>query len=98
MGISSSNIDAQAQTVKDKMESGLDMLGEYGRPMLDRYGRTAMMVGVAVVAAVGVALLVGRRRRRRSFTDRITDAIPEMGSRLEGPVSTIRSAASRFSR
>jgi hypothetical protein len=98
MGISSSNIDAQAQAVKEKMESGLDMLGEYGRPMLDRYGRTAIMVGVGVVAVVGMALLLGRRRRRRSFTDRITRALPEMGSRLEGPVSTIRSAAGRLSR
>lgn len=96
MGISPKDIDAQA--VKDKMESGLDLLEEYGGPMLDRYGRTAIVVGVAVVAAVGVALLVARRRRRRTFTDRITRAIPEVGSRLEPAVSSIKSAAGRFSR
>jgi hypothetical protein len=98
MGVSTSELNAQAQAMKERVESGLDMIEEYGGPMLDRYGRTAIVVGVAVVAAVGVALLLARRRRRKTITDRISKVLPEMGSRLEGPVSSIRSAAGRFSR
>jgi hypothetical protein len=98
MGIPPSDLDAQAQAVKDKMESGLDLLEEYGGPMLDRYGRTAIVIGVAVVATVGVALMLARRRRRHTLTERLQRAIPEVGSRLEGPMSSIRSAAGRLSR
>jgi hypothetical protein len=98
MGMSPSDFDTPVQVVKEKMESGLDMLEEYGGPMLDRYGRTAIVVGVAVLAAVGMALILARRRRRKTLSDRISKVLPEMGSRLEGPVSSIRSAAGRFSR
>jgi hypothetical protein len=91
MGLSPSDFEPQAQELIDRMqsgvESGLDVLEEYGGPLLDRYGRTALVVGVAVVAAVGVALIVARRRRRKT-----------LASRLEKPISTIRSAAERISR
>jgi molybdopterin-guanine dinucleotide biosynthesis protein A len=77
----------------------MDVIEEYGGPMLDRYGRTALVVGVAVVATVGIALLVARRRRRQTFTEKIQRVIPDsVGSRLEGPMSSIRSAAERISR
>jgi hypothetical protein len=98
MGISPRDFDAQARVVKDAVESGMDVIEEHGGPLLDRYGRTAIVVGVSVAAALGVALLMARRRRRRTLTDRITNAIPDMGSRLEPAVSSIRSAAGRFSR
>ena len=83
---------------KETVDRGLELLEEYGGPMLERYGRTALVVGVAVLAAGGMALLTARRRRRRTLTERLTRAIPEVGSRLEGPISSIRSAAGRISR
>jgi MYXO-CTERM domain-containing protein len=62
--------------------------------MLDRYGRTALVVGVTIVAVAAVALIVARRRRRPTLGDRIMSA----SSRLEGPITSIRAAAGRISR
>ena len=76
--------------VAERVQDGLDVLEEYAGPMLDRYGRTALVVGVAVVAAVGVALIIARRRRRPTLTERIYGAMPEVSAR-------IRSAAERIS-
>jgi len=84
--------------VQSGVQSGLDVIEEYGGPLLDRYGRTALVVGVAAVAVVGVALIVARRRRRPTLARRFQDAIPEVASRLEKPISTLRSAADRISR
>ena len=84
--------------LRDRMESGLDALEEYGRPLLDRYGRTVLVVGVTLVAIAGVALVVARSRRRRTLTERLTRALPEVGARLERPISTLRAAADRISR
>jgi hypothetical protein len=94
MGISPSDFEAQREMLGDRIGAGLDLLDEYGRPMIDRYGRTALVAGVVVVAMVGVALLVARSRRRRTLGDRIVSA----SSRLEGPISSIRAAAGRISR
>jgi hypothetical protein len=58
---------------------------------LDRYGRTAMVVGVALVAAVGVALFVARRRRPMRLTARLHDALPDsVSSRIERPLSSLK--------
>ena len=85
--------------VRERVQGGLDALEEYGGPLLDRYGRTALVVGVAVVAAVGVALLVARRRRRRPLSARLHDAVPDaISSRIERPLSSIRATADRISR
>jgi hypothetical protein len=85
--------------VRQRARDGLDALEEYGGPLLDRYGRTALVVGVAVVAAVGVALLVARRRRGRPLTTRLHDALPDsVSSRIERPLSSIRAAADRIAR
>jgi Flp pilus assembly protein TadB len=85
--------------VRERVQGGLDALEEYGGPLLDRYGRTALVVGVAVVAAVGVALLVARRRRSRPLTMRLHDALPDsVSSRIERPLSSIRAAADRIAR
>ena len=85
--------------VRERVENGLDVLEEYGGPLLDRYGRAALVVGVAVVAAVGVALVVARRRRRKPLTARLHDALPaSVSSRIEGPISSIKAAADRMSR
>jgi hypothetical protein len=98
MGVTPSDFEPQAEMVMERVERGLDMLEEYGAPLLERYGRRALVVGVAVVAVAGVALLVARRTRRRTLRDRIQGAVPEVRSRLERPISTIRSAADRLSR
>ena len=83
--------------VRERVESGLDVLEEYGGPLLDRYGRTALVVGVAVVATVGVALAVARRRRRKRLGTRLHDALPDsVASRLERPLSSIKSVADRI--
>jgi len=85
--------------VQERVQGGIDVLEEYGGPLLDRYGRTALVIGVAVVAAVGVALIVARRRRRRPLTMRLHDALPDsVSSRIERPLSSIRAAADRISR
>ncbi len=85
--------------VREGLRNGLDVLEEYGGPLLDRYGRTALVVGVAMVAGVAVALIVARRRRRRPLTMRLHDAVPEsVSSRLQRPLSSIRAAADRISR
>jgi hypothetical protein len=92
-------LEDQAQMVRERVENGLDVLEEYGGPLLDRYGRTALVVGVAVVAAVGVALVVARRRRHRPLTARLHDALPDsVSSRIERPLSSIKAAADRISR
>jgi len=92
------DLEGQAQMLREGVENGLDVLEEYGGPLLDRYGRAALVVGVAVVAAVGVALLVARRRRRKPLTARLHDALPDsVSSRIERPLSTIRAAADRIS-
>ena len=91
------DLEEQAQMVRERVESGLDVLEEYGGPLLDRYGRTALVVGVAVVAAVGVALVVARRRRRKPLGTRLHDALPDsVASRLERPLSSIKSVADRI--
>ncbi len=85
--------------VREGLRNGVDVLEEYGGPLLDRYGRTALVVGVAMVAGVAVALIVARRRRRRPLTMRLHDAVPEsVSSRLQRPLSSIRAAADRISR
>jgi hypothetical protein len=92
------DLDVQAQMVRERVENGLDVLEEYGGPLLDRYGRTALVVGVAVVAAGGVALVVARRRRRKPLSARLHDVLPDsVSARIDRPLSSIRAAADRIS-
>ncbi len=96
MGVKPEDLEPQAEFVIDRVQTGLDVLEEYGGPLLDRYGKTALVVGVAVVAAVGVALIVARRRRRSmTLTERLPEAV---GARLGSSISTLRSAAQRMTR
>ena len=92
MGLTPEDLEPQAQMVMDRVQSGLDVIEEYAGPLLDRYGRTAIVVGVAAVAAIGVALIIAKRRRRPTLTRRLQDAVPDAVS------SRLRSAADRISR
>lgn len=92
MGLTPEDVEPQARMVMDRVQEGLDVIEEYGGPLLDRYGRTAIVVGVAVVAAVGVALIIARRRRRPTLAERLHDVMPDAVS------SRLRSAAERISR
>jgi hypothetical protein len=96
---STAGFEESAKMVRERMEGGLDVIEEYGGPLLDRYGRTALVIGAAALAAIGVALIVARRRRRRPLTVRLQEAVGDsVSSRLERPLSSIRAAAERISR
>jgi hypothetical protein len=98
MSAPKTDLEDQARMVREQVENGLDVLEEYGGPLLDRYGRAALVIGVAVVAAAGVALLVARRRRRKPLSARLHDALPgSVSSRIERPLSSIKAAAERIS-
>ena len=93
------DLEAQAEKMREGVENGLDLIEEYGGPLLDRYGRTAIVVGVGLLAAVGVALVVARRRRRRPLISRMQASLPDsFSSRLERPISSIKQAAERITR
>jgi anti-sigma-K factor RskA len=99
MSAPKANLEDRAQMLRERVENGLDVLEEYGGPLLDRYGRAALVVGVGVVAAVAVALVVARRRRRKPLTARLHDALPDsVSSRIDRPLSSIRAAADRITR
>jgi hypothetical protein len=99
MSAPKAGLENEAQMMRERVENGLDVLEEYGGPLLDRYGRAALVVGVAVVAAVGVALVVARRRRSKPLTARLHDALPDsVTSRIDRPMSSIKAAAERISR
>jgi hypothetical protein len=99
MSATKAGIEDQVQIVRESVENGLDVLEEYGGPLLDRYGRAALVVGVAVVAAVGLGLVLARRRRSKPLTARLRDALPDsVSTRVERPLSSIKAAAGRFSR
>ena len=93
------DFERQAGAVRDTVEGGLDAVREYGRPLMRRYGRTALVVGVIGLAGLGVAMMVARRRRRRHLAVRLREALPDMlSSRLERPLASIRSAGDLLSR
>lgn len=91
------DFEEAAGMLREGVDSGLDLIEEYGGPFLDRYGKTLIVTGVAVVAAVGIALLVARRRSRKTLVARMQDALPNsVSSRLERPLSSISKAAERI--
>jgi hypothetical protein len=93
------DLEDRAQMVRERIENGLDVIEEYGGSLLERYGRTMLLVGVGVVAAAGVALVVARRRRRKPLSVRLRDALPDtVSSRIERPWSSIKAAADRITR
>jgi hypothetical protein len=87
------DLEEQAKMVRGRVENGLDVLEEYGGPLIDRYGRTALVIGVALGAAVGVALVVARRRRPKPLAGRLHDSV---SSRVQRPLSSIKAVADRI--
>jgi hypothetical protein len=103
MSVSQDDIERQARIVRDRVrtgvEDGLEMVAEHGGPLARRYGRTAIVIGVIGVTAMGVAIILARRHRRRPLTVRLQEALPDaVSARLEKPLSTIKVAAGRFTR
>jgi hypothetical protein len=100
MKASTADLEQQLKVVRENVESGLQQLDKYGRPLVERHGRKALAVGVLAIIVVGAAVVVARRQaRRRSLTVRLQEALPDsVSSRLEKPLSSIRSAAGRIGR
>jgi hypothetical protein len=100
MKASTTDLEQRLKVVRDNVESGLQQVEKYGRPFLERHGRKVLAVGVLTLIAVGAAVAVSRRQARRgSFTVRLHEALPDsVSSRLERPLSSIRSAAGRIGR
>ena len=100
MKASTNELEQQLKVVRDNVESGLQQVQKYGQPFLERHGRKVLAAGVITIIAVGAAVAVARRQaRRRSLTVRLQDALPDaVSSRLERPLSSLRSVAGRIGR
>lgn len=95
MKASPEEFEQQARIVRDGVQRRLEIVEDYGRPLVQKYGKSALAVGMTGLAVVGIGMMVARRRRRRSFRVRIQDSV---SSRMERPISSVRSVAGRFSR
>lgn len=95
---STAEIERQAKAILDSVESGVDLIGERARPFVERHRVSIMAVGLGALAGIGAAVLIARRRRRKTLVMRLHDASTSVGERLERPLSTIRSAADRIAR
>ena len=87
-----------AGNVESGIESGIEAFDRYGRPWMQRNRTTLLAIGVAAMVGLGAAVMISRRRRRRTLIARLYEARTTVGDRLERPISTIRSAAERMSR
>jgi sensor c-di-GMP phosphodiesterase-like protein len=102
MKASSDEMERQVKDIVDNVESsiesGIEAFDRYGRPWMQRNRATLLAVGVAALVGLGAAVMISRRRRRRTLIARLHEARTTVGDRLERPISTIRSAAERMSR
>jgi len=98
MRSSTAEIERQAKAILDSVESGVELIDERARPFVERNGVTILAAGIAVLVGVGDAVMIVRRRRRRTLVMRLQEATTSVGDRLERPLSTIRSAAERIAR
>jgi hypothetical protein len=96
MRSSTAEIERQAKAILDSVESGMELIEERARPFFERNRVTIVAVGLGVLAGVGVAVMIARRRSRKTLDIRLHDATTSVGDRLERPLSTIKSAAVRI--
>ena len=85
-------------SIESGIQSGIEAFDRYGRPWMQRNRTTLLAIGVAAMVGIGAAVMISRRRRRRTLIARLHEARTTVGDRLERPISTIRSAAERMSR
>ncbi len=76
----------------------MELIEERAGPFLERHRVTIVAVGLGVLVGIGAAVMIARRRTRRTLVMRLHDATTSMGDRLERPISTIKSAAERIGR
>ncbi len=95
---STAEIERQAKAILDSVESGVELIEERAGPFLARHRVTIVAVGLGVLVGIGAAVMIARRRTRRTLVMRLHDATTSMGDRLERPISTIKSAAERIGR
>ena len=76
----------------------MDLFDDRARPFVERHGVTIVAAGLAALVGVGAAVMIVRRRRRKTLVMRLQDATTSVGDRLERPISTIKSAAERIAR
>jgi len=95
---STAEIERQARAILDRVESGVDLIDDRARPFVERHGVTIVAAGLAALVGVGAAVMIIRRRRRKTLVMRLQDATTSVGDRLERPISTIKSAAERIAR
>ena len=98
MKASTAEIERQAKAILDRVEGGVDLIEERARPFVERHAVTIVAVGLGALAGIGAALMIARRRRRRTLVMRLHDATTSVGDRLDRPLSTIKSVADRIAR
>ena len=98
MKSSTAEIERQAKAILESVESGVELIEERARPFVERHRATIVAVGLGALVGVGAAVLIARRRRRKTLVMRLHDATTSVGDRLERPLSNIKSAAERLAR
>lgn len=98
MKASTTEIERQAKAILGSVEGGVEFIDERAMPWIER--NRVMVLGITLGMLVGVAaaVMIARRSRPRPLVSRLRDATTAVGDRLDGPISTIRSAADRISR
>lgn len=76
MGDSSTEIERQIEQTRSHLDANLTVLQGRLASSARRAGRIAAMIGIGLVAAVGVGAAVYTLRRRRSLSTRIHDSRP----------------------
>ena len=94
MKASTDEMERQVKEILDSVEEGIENYG----PWLQRNRTKLVAFGVAALVGIGAAVMISRRRRRRTLVARLHEARTTVGDRLERPMATIRSAAERMSR
>ena len=98
MGASSAEIDRQIAETREHLDANLAVLEERARARARLAVRVGAVVAVGVAAALTAAILVKRRRDRRSPMGRLDAALPvslkelreEIAARLKKPLPSVK--------